>query len=316
MTGFAKPATGGLDMSQFYRVFFEEAEEHLGVMERLLLALDPARPGEEDLNAIFRAAHSIKGGSGTFGFTDMTGVTHELESLLDKARRREIALTTEMVDALLAAGDVLKLQLARHRGDASAGEPAAAEACERIRGFVSGAAAAPVAVTPPPATAERRLTVSFPDRADESASAALVAELGRCGRIESRDVAAGRCVVRLCTAAGEHTLKEIFSFTFDPEEVEIAGAEAPAADPGYGLFADDAPAREADPGYGFFDDTPAAAAADPGYGFFTDAPAQGQAGTGTGDAAPPRQGRRSTDAAAADGARAGRRGTDKVAVSS
>src|ERR1044072_397093 len=101
-------SAGGLDLSQFYRVFFEETEENLAAMENLLLAIDPAAAGDEDLNAIFRAAHSIKGGSGTFGFTDMTEVTHELESLLDKARRRELTLTAGMVDALLAAGDVLK----------------------------------------------------------------------------------------------------------------------------------------------------------------------------------------------------------------
>src|SRR3954464_13839626 len=99
--------SGAIDMSQFYRVFFDETAEHLAQMENLLLGIDCASADDEDLNAIFRAAHSIKGGSGTFGFTDMTEVTHELESLLDKARKHELSLTVDMVDALLAAGDVL-----------------------------------------------------------------------------------------------------------------------------------------------------------------------------------------------------------------
>ncbi|MEI7843754.1 MAG: Hpt domain-containing protein, partial [Gallionellaceae bacterium] len=103
------------DLSQFYQVFFEEAAEHLTNMESLLLGLDVADPSMDDLNAIFRAAHSIKGGAGTFGFNDMTEVTHVLETLLDKLRKQEMQLTTEMVNAFLEAGDVISMQLAGHR---------------------------------------------------------------------------------------------------------------------------------------------------------------------------------------------------------
>ncbi len=104
------------DMSQFYQVFFEEASEHLASMESLLLSLDVADPSMDDLNAIFRAAHSIKGGAGTFGFTDMTEVTHILETLLDKLRKQEMTLTDDMISAFLEAGDVISMQLAAHRG--------------------------------------------------------------------------------------------------------------------------------------------------------------------------------------------------------
>ncbi len=83
-----------IDMSQFYQVFFDEADELLAEMEKLLLALDVNAPDSEDLNAIFRSAHSIKGGAATFGFTDITEVTHVLESLLDRIRKGEMALTT------------------------------------------------------------------------------------------------------------------------------------------------------------------------------------------------------------------------------
>jgi two-component system chemotaxis sensor kinase CheA len=72
-----------IDMSQFFQVFFEETEELLAEMEKLLLAIDISTPDPEDLNAIFRAAHSIKGGAATFGITDLTEVTHVLETLLD-----------------------------------------------------------------------------------------------------------------------------------------------------------------------------------------------------------------------------------------
>ena len=79
-----------IDMSQFYQVFFDETSEHLANMESQLLNLDVDNPSLEELNSIFRAAHSIKGGSGTFGFTDMTSVTHVLESLLDRLRKEEL----------------------------------------------------------------------------------------------------------------------------------------------------------------------------------------------------------------------------------
>lgn len=77
-------------MSQFFQVFFEETEELLTEKEKLLLAIDVADPSMDDIDAIFRAAHSIKGGAATFGLTDMTEVTHILESLLDKIRKGEI----------------------------------------------------------------------------------------------------------------------------------------------------------------------------------------------------------------------------------
>lgn len=104
-----------IDMSQFYEVFFDEAEELLAEAERLLLGIQIDDPDPEELNAIFRAAHSIKGGAATFGFMDMTEITHVLENLLDKIRKNEMALTAEHVDAFLAAKDVLKMELDGHR---------------------------------------------------------------------------------------------------------------------------------------------------------------------------------------------------------
>src|SRR3989338_1283766 len=116
-----------IDMSQFYQVFFEESAEHLASMESLLLALDVDAPDPDQLNAIFRAAHSIKGSSGTFGFTDMTEVTHELETLLDRIRKNEIAITYDMVDAFLQAGDVLRGLLAAHQSGGFFDEKASIE---------------------------------------------------------------------------------------------------------------------------------------------------------------------------------------------
>ena len=106
----------GIDLTQFYQVFFEEAGENLEAMEQKLLELDLSAADDEELNAIFRCAHSVKGGAATFGFSDVAELTHQMETLLDKLRRHELQPTAQMVDVLLEAGDALKALLARHQG--------------------------------------------------------------------------------------------------------------------------------------------------------------------------------------------------------
>ncbi|AWL12106.1 Histidine kinase [Saliniradius amylolyticus] len=96
-----------IDLNQFNEVFFEESREHLEQMEQLLMELDLVEPDKEDLNSIFRAAHSIKGGSGIFGFTALTDVTHVMENLLDRARKGEFELQHSDVDILLSTVDQL-----------------------------------------------------------------------------------------------------------------------------------------------------------------------------------------------------------------
>ena len=81
-----------MDITDFYDTFFEEAEELLADMERYLLELDVDEPDSEQLNAIFRAAHSIKGGAGTFGFDALQKTTHLFENLLDHTRKGELRL--------------------------------------------------------------------------------------------------------------------------------------------------------------------------------------------------------------------------------
>ena len=95
----------GFDLSQFHAVFYEEAAENLETMERLLLAIDLETTDEEELNAIFRCAHSVKGGAATFGFGDIAELTHEMETLLDRLRRLELRASPRMVDVLLESGD-------------------------------------------------------------------------------------------------------------------------------------------------------------------------------------------------------------------
>jgi len=97
-----------LEMSQFHEAFFEEAFESLDAMEAGLLQLDPGAPNAETINAVFRVAHSIKGGSGMFGFTEITSFTHTLETLLDELRTGRMPVSSGTVDLLLKSSDVLR----------------------------------------------------------------------------------------------------------------------------------------------------------------------------------------------------------------
>ncbi|HNF88632.1 MAG TPA: chemotaxis protein CheW [Thiobacillaceae bacterium] len=266
-----------IDMSQFYQVFFEETSEHLANMENLLLNLDVESPSLEDLNAIFRAAHSIKGGSGTFGFTDMTGVTHVLEGLLDRLRKEELTLRAEMVDAFLAAGDVLRAQLEHHQGGPDADQAAIDEICARLTQLATGEAPAAIhAEAPVPAEApsrQWRLACVLPADVAASASAVdnLFAGLAEIAAVDIRhrpDAADGRLEALLTTSRAEGDIRDLLGFYLNPEDIQLREPEETA----YGFF-DAEPAAVAEEAYGFFEDpAPTASAADPGYGFFDDAP--------------------------------------------
>ncbi|CUB04365.1 chemotaxis protein CheA [Marinomonas fungiae] len=105
------------NLSQFNEAFFDEAQEHLETMETMLLDYDVVEPDIEVLNSVFRAAHSIKGGSAIFGFNAMTGLTHVMENMLDRARNEELELTNELITVLLETVDVLKDILHSYRND-------------------------------------------------------------------------------------------------------------------------------------------------------------------------------------------------------
>ncbi|KRA30113.1 chemotaxis protein CheA [Rhodanobacter sp. Root627] len=142
-----------VDLTQFHKTFFEESLEGLDAMEAALLALDSGSTDGELVHTIFRAAHSIKGGAATFGFTDVAAFTHVAESLLEEVRSERRGVDAELIDLLLRSVDCLRGMLARSRG----GQPVANAESEALRGelvrLVSGetavavvAAAAPKAV--------------------------------------------------------------------------------------------------------------------------------------------------------------------------
>lgn len=142
-----------IDLTQFRETFFEEAAEHLATMEEALLRLESAPQDEELLNSIFRCAHSIKGGSGTFGLTEVARFTHALESLLDRMRDGAIRATPALISLLLKASDVLTGLVASARtGEAPPGQMA--EVLEGLKQVLNTPAEAP-AQAPPAAVPPR-----------------------------------------------------------------------------------------------------------------------------------------------------------------
>ncbi|NEX62653.1 chemotaxis protein CheA [Noviherbaspirillum galbum] len=270
-----------IDMSQFFQVFFDETEELLAEMEKLLLAIDASAPDEEDLNAIFRAAHSIKGGAGTFGLTDLTDITHVLENLLDRIRKGEMPLTAEHVDAFLVAKDVLKMQLDGHRLHTPVDQDQVGDVRMLLQSLSQGhvshaapSASIEIARAPAPEVhvptdgSARKFRIELPEVSPRDVEA-LSAELGLLGQI-ARVEAAGKTVFTLVTAEGQEDIIAICSFILNPDDLNITELDRPAAAM---TPAQLKAAQEEAQGYGFFDpiDDAAAKAAQEeaqGYGFF------------------------------------------------
>lgn len=258
-----------LDITQFYQTFFDEADELLAQMEQLLLNLDVDAPDPEDLAAIFRAAHSIKGGAATFGFSALTDTTHILESLLDRARNHELTLTKDMVDAFLETKDVLSDQLVDYRASAEPDAAAAAAICaklERLKaesgaGAPAAAEAVPVAPVAAAAVAPAAEPAAAGDRApdhvveqavaaahpaadagaggphlkitlvgvDAKDQALLTEELGNLGRIVGREEAGADLSLWVESDVPSDDIVAVCCFVIDESQIRVAHGTAPAA---------------------------------------------------------------------------------------
>lgn len=100
-----------IDLSQFHQVFYEESYEGLDTMEQSLLDMDISQLDDEVINTIFRAAHSIKGGAGTFGFMQVADFTHVVETLLDEVRSGDRSIDANTMDLLLQSVDCIRSML-------------------------------------------------------------------------------------------------------------------------------------------------------------------------------------------------------------
>lgn len=230
-----------MDLSQFTQAFFVEAIELLAQMEQLLLELDLEQPDNEQLNAIFRAAHSIKGGAATFGFSALTETTHLLETLLDRARHGQLRLSGPMIDAFLETKDALQDQLTAYQANREPEADRVAHICgvlqqlarESAEGGASAAAPAPapvpvVAPAPAPAPAiaeapiggEGVLRVRFTGLSDGE-SELLAGELANLGTVLSQTRSGTELVVMLDTTCDADAISAVCCFVIDEAQIKI-----------------------------------------------------------------------------------------------
>lgn len=239
-----------VDISQFVQVFYEETEENLSEMERLLLNVDIQNPDAEDLNAIFRAAHSIKGGSATFGLTNITEVTHVLESLLDRVRQGTMQLNPQLVDAFLNTKDVLKMLLEGQRDGASVDLQEVAHIQTLLRSFLDDKNPEGAINT---SSSKKQSTGSSKSAAEQAARcyeitlpvisdkdlAALEQELALFGHLEKRKLEGGNWVFTLDTEYKDRDIIDVCSFLVDENQLtikQIDGVSQAEKDQGFGFF--------------------------------------------------------------------------------
>ncbi|MDP3715016.1 MAG: Hpt domain-containing protein, partial [Burkholderiales bacterium] len=259
-------ADSDFDFAELHGLFFDEAAEHLDAMEALLLSIDIATADDEQLNAIFRAAHSIKGGAATFGFTGVTELTHEMETVFDRVRKGHMPLSTALVDTFLASGDMLKsMLLALKTGGSGVPEAEVTGLCARLRAFlgpVAGGTGDQTSAAAPSGGPVLELVFGPLDEKFTAASVdCVVADLKDFGcveeiKVESQGPVAERRF-RIVTEVNATDLTDAIAFMADPARVKIVAAEtgktevpatevspsagssvSPQADHNFGLFVD------------------------------------------------------------------------------
>ncbi|KDA93375.1 two-component system chemotaxis sensor kinase CheA [Pantoea agglomerans] len=224
-----------MDISDFYQTFFDEADELLADMEQHLLGLDPQEPDSEQLNAIFRAAHSIKGGAGTFGFTVLQETTHILENILDGARRGEMQLSTDIINLFLETKDIMQEQLDAYK---TAQEPNAESfkyICEALRQLALEAKGLPVDVPVSVATASAEsastsgLRVQLIDLKEKEVDL-MLEEMSNLGTLTN--VQKGSTTLDVCIdGVGKDDIVAVLCFVIDEAQIRFPAADEAVAAP-------------------------------------------------------------------------------------
>lgn len=241
-----------MDFSDFYQTFFDEADELLADMEKHLLELDFASPDTESLNAIFRAAHSIKGGAGTFGFTVLQETTHILENLLDDARRGELQLSNNIVNLFLESKDIMQDQLDAYKSSQEPDQERFKYICEALRQMAEeakqGSGTQSVQIEAPLVLDEAMLAVDVNiatpvDVVDisviqvelrklkESDRQPLLDELGLLGTVENPQHKGDSLMLVLKTKESQDDIRAVLGFLLDDDDIILTTGAAAASDP-------------------------------------------------------------------------------------
>lgn len=235
-----------MDITAFYQTFFDEADELLADMEQHLLLLDPLAPDNEQLNAIFRAAHSIKGGAATFGFSVLQETTHLLENLLDGARRDEMRLSTDIINLFLETKDIMQEQLDAYKTSQEPNAESFEYICHALRQLALEAleqqtthnvATTDKAATP---TAEAKANSKSPALVQggmrirlsglkEQEIPLMLAELGNLGEVKDPHQGADSLEATLITSVSEDDISAVLCFVLEPGQISFVQAESAQA---------------------------------------------------------------------------------------
>jgi two-component system chemotaxis sensor kinase CheA len=218
-----------MDISAFYQTFFDEADELLADMEQHLLELDPLAPDIEPLNAIFRAAHSIKGGAATFGFTVLQETTHLLENLLDGARRQEMSLSTEIINLFLETKDIMQEQLDAYKTSQKPDADSFEYICQALRQLALDAQQQDAPAAHPatehavavPAAVEGGMRICL-SGLKPSEVPLMLEELGNLGEVKNPQQTENSLEVTLLTSASEDDISAVLCFVLEPEQISFA----------------------------------------------------------------------------------------------
>ncbi|HDZ47913.1 hypothetical protein LCGC14_0150580 [marine sediment metagenome] len=231
-----------MDIADFFDTFFEEAEELLSDMEQHLLELDVDDPDSEQLNAIFRAAHSIKGGAGTFGFTVLQKTTHILENLLDYARKGELTLRADLVDTFLEAKDIMHEQLDAYRSEEEPNQEAFERICQVLQQIAldeigeqldaPAVTAAQTKASPAPADRDdaessegAHLLVALLN-VNEKDRILLVEELEQLGDVLAQSGDEKRYEVTLKSSDSADDIEAVMCFIIEPDQISITAIDS------------------------------------------------------------------------------------------
>ncbi|WP_133522054.1 chemotaxis protein CheA [Buttiauxella sp. JUb87] len=220
-----------MDISDFYQTFFDEADELLADMEQHLLNLVPEAPDSEQLNAIFRAAHSIKGGAGTFGFSILQETTHLMENLLDEARRGEMQLNTDIINLFLETKDIMQEQLDAYKNSREPDAESFDYICKALRQLALEAKGeAPTQATK--LTVVEKETVETAPASDgylriaitglkASERSLLLEELSNLGTISDVEQGESSVTATLETTVCADDISAVLCFVIEPEQIEF-----------------------------------------------------------------------------------------------
>ena len=279
------------DLDQFKATYIQEANELLEDMEERLLNLDQENIDVEEINAIFRCAHSIKGGGGAFGFSRLVAFTHILEFLLDSLRTNQIEMSPDIVDALLKSVDIVKALVGHAKNNTDAEPGFEDELLGTLKTLASAKGPVPEnkkAEEPRVAQAknskeEKTYLISFKPHRELFASGNepvyIIRELQKNAKLKTEidtshipdiyDLDIEDCYLKwniyATTSDGESILREAFEFVEDECKLTIEESKMPEAlddpDGAFGLF-DNVPSPseksldDPDGAFGLFDDSP------------------------------------------------------------